>query len=800
MLQGHCSPDGSATAFLPFVDAARRAFGIPLTLTSTEAMDRLRRGLAELDLQDEARLFILLNLFGYSTEGVAVQVDAESIGVRTREALLDVLVRRCRSSPVVLVIEDLHWIDFASQDLLARIVELGGSLRLLVLCTCRPEYDLSWTKRTGMTTIELRALDRDSMQDLIRQRLDDGKESAALIGRLVEKSEGNPLFGEELTSHVRERLRGGRTLEMPEALPTTLESLLLQRVDQLGDAARRVVQVASVSGDRFDAELIAPVMANAADVGACLAELEERQLVFAEGRSGSRYRFKHALIRDAVYNTLLSADRQKLHLAVAGVIEKAYPDRVAEFADVLAHHYSRTPETAKAIRFLAMAGEKSLRLYSIEEAHERFDQALKLLRTARHLVDKNSAAEMVRHAARICFFRSDVISAITILEEFNSELDGCDKAIRAYYLTELAHAYHYATQPEKVQSLLEAARGLAIEAQDERALGYVILGEAWRQVFWVEPVGAQRDEIERLVHQAVEIGGKHQDTWLMVTATFALALDAVMHGNPREIRRRSNLLVSLYEETGDRRAKALSLIVLAELDVFNSDYDRAIERAKEAAPWLLTPIDSLNIACIFGMSAAIQGRGEEACRILLDVRAKTVDRGVNLTALLIDPSIGVAMVAAGEFARGIRWIEETRQRFMGWHFPMGPAHCHMFLGEIFTRLALRTDKPPAWRVVIRNLPFLVRMMPFAAARARDHLRRSVELYRRYDAPSYVAWSLLNLGLLDIARKQFGSALSTFEEARRFAKLAEAFALLQRIEASIDALKRSDSAPEKKDAA
>ena len=788
LLQGHCLPDGSATAFLPFVEMIRRGFGISPESKTEQAAAKLREGLAELHLSEDGRLFILLNLLGYAVSATTPEIDPESIGIRTREILKEVLVARCRALPVLVIIEDVHWIDSASQELLKAIAESQQSLKLLVVCTCRPQYETAWVERAGGVVIELRALAYEPMTHLIGERL--GPEQAAdVIENLIEKSEGNPLFAEEMASHLLEhRPAGDKGQSGPELLPATLEMLLLQRVDELGEMSRRVVQIAAVFGYWFQPELIASVIGHEREIRHSLDELEARQLVLPESTNGERYRFKHALIRDAVYATLLIADRQKLHLSAGEAIERAFEDRTTEVADVLAQHFSRTNQTVKAIRYLAMAGEKSLRLYSIDEAYERFSQALSLLKTAPDLIDGNAAAEIVRNAARINFFRSDMFAAIGILEEFRSQLDRCDKSIRAYYLAELAHAYHYATQPEKVRSLLEAARSLAVEAQDERALGYSVLGELWRQVFWVEPVGTQRADIERLHREAVEIGRKHQDTWLMVTATFALALDAVMHGNPNEIRRRSDLLVALYGATGDRRAKALSLIVLAELDVFNSDYERAEERAKEAAPWLLTPIDQLNIACIFGMAAAIQGRGEEAYRILFDIRAKTVDRGVNLTALLIDPSIGVALVGSGQFARGIRFIEDTEHRFVRWNFPTGPAHCQMFLGEIFTRLALRMDKPPSWRVVVKNLPFLIRTMPFAAAKARKHLCRSIELYRRYDAPSYVAWSLLNLGLLDAARKRMVSARAAFDEARRFAERAEAFALLKRIDEAITATK------------
>jgi len=287
-----------------------------------------------------------------------------------------------------------------------------------------------------------------------------------------------------------------------------------------------------------------------------------------------------------------------------------------------------------------------------------------------------------------------------------------------------------------------------------------------------------------LVQEAVEIGRRHQDTWLMVTATFGFALDAVGHGNPREIRRRAELLSALYSETGDRRAKALSLVVLAELDVFNSDYARAIERANEAAPWLLTPIDRLNVECIRLISAAMVGNGAEALSIFFEIRDKTIGRGNNLTCLMIDLPLGIAEVASGRIARGIRSMKRSARRLSRWGFAMSAAYAPMYIGEVYTRVLLRSGETPSWRLILRNLWFLIWALVAGRIVARFYLRRSIELNRRYDAPSYVAWSLLNLGLLELASKRRVAARPLLTEARRLAEGVDAFALLERIRAAL----------------
>jgi predicted ATPase/class 3 adenylate cyclase len=792
LLQGHCSPDASATAFSPFIEVIRRAFHIPPEMPRQQVTQKLVDGLSLLGLPAEEHQGILLNLLGFSAPSDDQEIDTQTLGLRTRQCLQEFLVARCRGGPALLVVEDLHWTDSASQELLRRIALLRD-IALLVVCTCRPEYDVSWVSHAGAAVLHLPPLESDGILQLVRHRLGGDTLSDSLIQSLVEKCDGNPLFGEEMAGHVVERVaspRSGKTTERvrtAELLPATIESLLLERIDSVGEVQRRVLQIASVVGQRFDSLLLTEILGNGIVVTKELVELESRQLIFADGKPPGHYRFKHALIRDAVYSTLVAAERQKLHLAVAEAIEAAFANRTGEVADPLAFHFSQTVEIGKAVRYLALAGEKSLRLYSVDEAHERFRQALTLLKAHPQILNAQARAELARNVARTDFLQSDIVSAIDVLQEFLPPAGDMQQSeLRAFYLAELAHACIYAAQGERAKALLDSAYASAEEAHSERAAGHATLGRLWHTVFLVEPVGDQRQAVERLAREAVEIGRRHQDTWLMVTATFGFALDAVSHGNPREIRRRAELLSALYDETGDRRARALSLVVLAELDVFNSDYARAIERANEAAPWLLTPIDRLNVECVRLISAAMVGNGQEALSIFAEIRHKTIGRGNNLTCLMVDLPLGIADVASGHIGRGIRSMKRSARRLSRWGFAMAAAYEPMYIGEVYTRLLLRIGDAPSWRLILRNFGFL--MWTLAAGRivARLYLRRSVDLNRLYDAPSYVAWSLLNLGLLELSSNRRVAARPLLTEARRLAEGVDAFALLERIGAALAA--------------
>jgi predicted ATPase len=257
---------------------------------------------------------------------------------------------------VIMVIEDLHWIDGASEELLGKFIESKAKLRLLLLTTRRQEYSPPWLDHTRVTKL---------IRRLVQARL--GAETLPeTLARLVERSEGNPLFAEEIVSLLTERgmlhAKDGKMaidpIAVAVALPASVQGVLSARVDRLEQRDRSLLQAASVIGRRFDPQLLAVIVAET-DIAARLAAMQALDLIYSDGTSND-YGFKHALVRDALYQSLLTDARAVLHLKIAEEIEHRSGNRLAEVAEVLAHHYSQTAASKKAFTYLSMAGSKSV--------------------------------------------------------------------------------------------------------------------------------------------------------------------------------------------------------------------------------------------------------------------------------------------------------------------------------------------------------------------------------------------------------------------------------------------------------
>ena len=430
ILTGSCSPDGRQTPFLPFIEVVRSAFQVKSREAENDVVRKLKMGLTALGLNSPESLGLLLNMFGLNPpEGSLTGLDGVLIGLRTRDLLQIMLEARCRLSPVVLLIEDLHWIDSASQEVLGEMVRGDTKLRLMILHTRRPEYAPTWLDRPIVTGLGLEPLSASDIRQLIQARLEVEVLPEALAHLVMERSEGNPLFAEEIVSFLTERgvLRAGeRKVEFDHdavatALPVSVQSLLTARVDRLALQARPLLQAAAVIGRRFDSRLLAAVDGGS-DVEFRLAAMQALDLVHPDGKLGD-YSFKHALVRDALYQSLLTGPRTVLHLKIAEEIERNHKNHLAEVAESLAHHYCRTDRVGKAFSYLALAGAKSLGLYSLEEAEKYLAAAIALLEMKPECASDQQVADLLVDYTFLSNLSMRFREATKIVERFKFRLD-----------------------------------------------------------------------------------------------------------------------------------------------------------------------------------------------------------------------------------------------------------------------------------------------------------------------------------------------------------------------------------------
>ncbi|MGO9268152.1 MAG: AAA family ATPase [Candidatus Binataceae bacterium] len=298
---------------------------------------------------------------------------------RLLATLVEWMLGSARTQPLVIAIEDLHWVDPSTLELIQLMVEQGATTRLLLLYTARPEFRAPWLLRAHHTQITLNRLNVRDVRTIVAEVAAQKALSDETIATVVERTGGVPLFVEELTRAV---LESGDVKLTGNAIPATLHDSLMARLDRLG-SAKEVIQVGAVTGSEFSYELLHAVHPiTETDLQRALRSLTDAELLYVRGIAPeATYQFKHALIRDAAYEALLKSRRKELHLSVARAIDEKFAAVKEAHPEVLARHWTEAGETESAITEWQRAGDRAVQRRAYREAEQHFREAITVLQT-----------------------------------------------------------------------------------------------------------------------------------------------------------------------------------------------------------------------------------------------------------------------------------------------------------------------------------------------------------------------------------------------------------------------------------
>ncbi|HEY3064715.1 MAG TPA: adenylate/guanylate cyclase domain-containing protein [Methylomirabilota bacterium] len=383
---------GKATPFLPVVDLLRRYLRIDERDDARTVRAKITGGLLTLDRALEDAVPALTWLFdALEPNDAYLHLDAAQRRRRAIESVKRVLLRESQVQPVLLVFEDLHWIDAETQEVLDRLVDGLPTTAVLLAVNYRPEYRHGWGGKTYYQQLRIDPLPPTSADELLATLLGTDASVRPLARLLIERTEGNPLFLEEsVRALVETRALVGdpgayRLLNPVTAIeiPGTVQAILAARIDRLPSERKRLLQAAAVIGkDVPVAVLEAIVDMSGSDVREALTELQTAEFLY-EMRlfPDLEYTFKHALTHEVAYGSVLHDRRRALHAAIVEAIERLDDGRVSERVELLAHHAVRGGVTAKAVHYLFEAGKKALARSANREALEHFESALGALST-----------------------------------------------------------------------------------------------------------------------------------------------------------------------------------------------------------------------------------------------------------------------------------------------------------------------------------------------------------------------------------------------------------------------------------
>ncbi len=387
-VEGRCMTYARDFPFHPIVDGLRRLFGIDANdddvsaLAKIESVERKRGG-------DLAWTLPYVRLL-LSLPSGDPDVDAMDAATRRGETFRALAARNQRLSegvPLVLVIEDIHWIDRASEEYLATLIDAIPRSRTLLILTHRPGYEQPFGDRSYHLRLALQPLSQREMGDMARALLASAEIPDALRTLIASRAEGNPFFVEEVTHSLLEegalQVEDGRITLARDlstiSVPDSIQDVLMARLDRLGDEPKRALQIGAVIGREFALKLLARIVERGDELGPVIDELRALELIYEKTTHPElAFMFKHALTRDVAYDSVLVGRRRALHRIVALAIEELYRDRLAEQVEHLAHHFGEAEEWGKALEYRIRAAGKAADAFANQAAVEHAQRALEI--------------------------------------------------------------------------------------------------------------------------------------------------------------------------------------------------------------------------------------------------------------------------------------------------------------------------------------------------------------------------------------------------------------------------------------
>lgn len=381
-LDGACSPYSSNTAFFPMIRLTEEALGFATADSDSGKLDRIEAGLNAVGFEDADRLALMSAFLSvpHAFSSGFDELSPEARRRRTIEVLVEWLVTLSDQDPIVAFVEDLHWCDASSLELIGQVVERASG-RLLLVTTSRPEFSPAWLEAEHVRGLNLERMSDAQAMEIVRAMLAKSDVDDDVAQRIVERAEGIPLFVEEISQVVLEASDTSSAPTLGE-IPATLQSPLLARLDRLG-SAKEVVQVASVLGRDFSGELLRivigserPGLIDDKDLDRALSELTIAGLLTTRSDAPATFSFKHSLLQDAAYQSLLKRTRRELHGRVFRVLGEHFPERVEAQPELAARHAEAAGMTDEAVEFYRRAAVQAEDRSAHEEALLHLQRAL----------------------------------------------------------------------------------------------------------------------------------------------------------------------------------------------------------------------------------------------------------------------------------------------------------------------------------------------------------------------------------------------------------------------------------------
>jgi len=794
-LEGHCLHYGGSMSYLPIMDILRAYFDIEEGDREFVIKKKITDKLTQLDGKLEEILPPLHEILSLKVEDEGyINLDLQKKRERTFEAIRDLLIRESENRPIIIAVEDLHWIDKTSEDFMTYLIGWLANARIMLVLLYRPEYTHLWASKSCYNQIRVDQLSINTSAELVQSMLAGGEVAPELRELILTRAAGNPLFMEEFTHTLVEngsiQRKNHEYILTRKAsdicVPDTIQGIIAARMDRLEDNLKSTMQVASVIGRDFAYRILQTITGTREELKSYLLNLQGLEFIYEKSLFPElEYIFKHALTQEVAYNSLLLKRRREIHERIGKAIEELYPDRLEEFYEALAFHFKQGESRNKAIDYLIKSGEKSYDRYAVEESHQHFKEAFEILstKTGRTKDEDCLLVDLLIKWAYVFYFRGgfrELTDLFGAHKELAESLD--DKARLGMFYVWLGFAFHNrGKMNDAYQYLLKSLR-LGEEVDNRQVMGYAC---AWLPYTCAEM--GLFDEAITFGERALEIvKGLEFDQYIYFKALGGMCIAYNYKGEAKKALAAGEALVEYGQSHTNIRSLSLGHAYMALAHLTEGDYPSGIASALRALEVSVDPYYSHVARAMLGVNYALNLQLQEAEDALQEVAAYCQQLGAEWLAMISQAFLGAVLIGKGQMNEGLGLVEDIQRECLENGSKYTYAVTHYALGIIYVQIVEGTAKV-SLSTVLKNIGFLAKNVPFAKQKAAENLKKTIEIAEEIGAKGLMGMAYLDLGLLHKAKGEKDKARDSISAAALLFEQCEAEVSLKRAKEALESL-------------
>ena len=748
--EGRCLHYGSDMAYLPMIEISRSYFGIKEGDQEVAIKDKLEEKIRQLDQRLEGTLPAFQELLSLRVDDEKyLQLDPGEKKVRIFEAIRDLFIRESEQKPLVLAIEDLHWIDKTSEECIGYLIDWLANKGILLILLYRLEYTHQWGSKSYYTKIGLTQLGSDSCSQLVQAIVEGGEVVPEIQELVLGRSGGNPLFVEELTHNLLENgtiqkknyqyllTRNASDIHVPD----TIQGIIAARIDRIEDSLKRVIQVASVIGREFAFRILQAIMGMEKELKSYLLSLQGFEFI-AEKRLFPEldYIFKHSLTQEVAYNSLLQKKRKEIHEKIGQAIESLYPDRIEEYFELLAYHYARSDDASKALNYLDRANQKSAKLNAMEEAKVYFEEAMKLLdaQPETDLLQQRRISLLVNQWI-VFWLLFRVPEYFELLKEHEPiAVKVADPQLLAGFYSRLGMCEWISGSLEESITTLTKAAEICEDSENVEELSFRNMYLIWNHLYKgdYDQAIAFKNVVVRLMEQKFNL---RTYTWSLCGISWAYSCLSRYD----EALNQAHKTLKVSEEYLNNGLISFAAFIISIAHLYKGEYDRSIKYGDLAVQKAPTIAEKVWAQTFYGWSLCRAGKVRQGVELLASLVPMYGATGFLPGEIILTLHLCEGYWLSGEYGKARQTLEEVLPLAERCGMKLYIAWAHRLLGEV----ALKTD----------------------AAEAARHFEKSIAIHREIKVENELALAYAGYGRLfkqqgniEQARDYLSKALEIFE--------------------------------------